>query len=156
LSAVLDFVENRPSIFIGHSMGAAVGLKLASTDQRLKALVSLAGMINVKDFFDKQFGNLSIGDLMLGREGCPLSQQLLEDAKEIETLTNLGSKINIPLLFVHGDKDELVPIQDSIDMEQASYGKTHLVTISDCDHKFEGHYDKLVEAVVPWVIKNFC
>ena len=50
----------------------------------------------------------------------------------------------------------LVPIQDSIDMEQASYGKTHLVTISDCDHKFEGHYDKLVEAVVPWVIKNFC
>ena len=154
LSSILDFIGNRPSIYIGHSMGAAVGLKLASKDQRLKGLVSLAGMINVKEFFDKQFGKLSIGDLMMDRQGCPLSKQMLEDAREIGTLTHLGHKINIPLLFVHGDKDELVPIQDSIDMAEASSGETHLVSLPGCDHKFEGYYEMLVEAVVPWVIEN--
>ena len=155
LSSVLDFIEGRPSIYIGHSMGAAVGLILASKDRRISALVSLAGMIHVKDFFDKQFGKLSIGDLMLDREGCPLSQPLLDDTKQIDTVLNFVEGIKVPLLFVHGDKDALVPIKDSIDMVEASKGETRLVTLPGCNHTFEGFYTMLVEAVVPWVNEFF-
>ena len=44
--------------------------------------------------------------------------------------------------------------KDSIDMAEASGTETHLVSLSGCDHKFEGYYEMLVEAVVPWVIEN--
>ena len=50
LGSVLDELGNVRIGYIGHSMGGAVGVLRASHDPRIKFLVSLAGMVNTKDF----------------------------------------------------------------------------------------------------------
>ena len=77
LTAVIDFVENlgKKVIYAGHSMGGAVGVSVASQDDRILGLVSLAGMVNTKKFAETEFGEVTPDEgLMWDDEDCPLSQ----------------------------------------------------------------------------------
>ena len=56
LGAVLDAVGERPISYIGHSMGGAVGVLRASTDERIQVLISLAGMVHTEAFAQREFG----------------------------------------------------------------------------------------------------
>src|SRR5688572_12986102 len=44
LGSVIDAIAERQICYVGHSMGGAVGVLRAAQDQRIRALVSLAGM----------------------------------------------------------------------------------------------------------------
>ena len=84
LGSVIDAFNGRAIGYVGHSMGGAVGALRASTDARIKAMVSLAGMVQISEFMDTHFGALvPDADNMLDREGCPLTSAFLADAHEI-------------------------------------------------------------------------
>jgi len=137
---------------VGHSMGAAVALLRASSDARVRALVSLAGMVHVQRFMQRHFGTLVPGrDLMLGREGCVFGQALADDAAYVGTLTRLAAKLQIPWLLVHGEADEMVPIADSVDARAAALDRPELVRLPGVDHRFTGASAALAAAVVPWL-----
>src|SRR5262249_55425318 len=124
LGCVLDALAGRRVAYVGHSMGAAVGVLRAAEDPRIEALVSLARMVHVDAFMKRHFGGLVAGrDLMLGKPGCVLSQALLDDAARIGSVLDAAGRIAVPWLLVHGDQDELVPLQDSRDALAASGGR---------------------------------
>ncbi len=153
LGCVLDAFPEYAPIYIGHSMGGAVGVLRAARDARLKALVSLAGMVHVQAFMERVFGHLRPErDLMLEREGCPLTQRFLDDARGIGSLVETGAALRLPFLLVHGSADELVPIEDSRDVH-AGNGTTELVELAGVDHRFTDHIEDMVEAVTGWVAK---
>jgi hypothetical protein len=52
---------------------------------------------------------------------------------------------------VHGDADELVPLQDSLDARAAAGGDPELVVLAGVDHRFAGAIPAMVAAVVGWV-----
>ena len=84
LGSVLDALEGRAVAYAGHSMGGAVGVLRAARDERIRALVSLAGMVHVAEFMRRMFGHLSPGaDVMLEKPHCPLTQPFLDDAAHI-------------------------------------------------------------------------
>ncbi|NRA25809.1 MAG: alpha/beta fold hydrolase [Opitutales bacterium] len=59
--------------YIGHSMGAAVGVLATANDARIQLLVSLAGMVDTKKFALTEFGELEPGkDCMWDERDCPL------------------------------------------------------------------------------------
>ena len=59
LSSVIDQVGTSKKIaYIGHSMGGAVGALTAARDERIKVLVSLAGMVNTAAFVEREFGDV--------------------------------------------------------------------------------------------------
>ncbi|HCK11059.1 MAG TPA: alpha/beta hydrolase, partial [Candidatus Latescibacteria bacterium] len=56
LCCVINQLDDWNIIYIGHSMGGAVGVLSASKDTRIQALVSLAGMVHTEAFVKREFG----------------------------------------------------------------------------------------------------
>ncbi len=155
LGAVLDAIEaaGKTAYYAGHSMGGAVGVLRASSDDRIKALVSLAGMVDTKKFAETEFGEVTPGEgNMWDDEDCPLSQAYMDDLTGIGTLVEKGGEIGVPWLLVHGTEDDVVLIQDTHDIfEKANEPKRKLV-IDGCDHVFSepNHLAAMVDGVVGW------
>lgn len=155
LGAVLDALQQwgaQRFLYAGHSMGGAVGVIRASTDARIERLVSLAGMFHVEAFMARTFGHLVPGEgLMLDKPGCVWNHTLAEDAKHLGSLHAHAAAITVPWLLVHGDADELVPLQDSLDAQAAAGGRPELVTLPGIDHRFTGAVPAMCDAVIAWL-----
>jgi pimeloyl-ACP methyl ester carboxylesterase len=150
LGSVLDALGGRRIAYAGHSMGGAVGVLRAARDARIRALVSLAGMVHVAAFMRRLFGHLQPGrDVMLDKPGCPLTQGFLDDAARIGTVLEPGQRIAAPFLLVHGTADELVPVGDSRAMRAASGAE--LIELDGVDHRFTGHEAEMAARVVDWL-----
>jgi alpha/beta superfamily hydrolase len=155
LGAVLDALTAagvRRIGYAGHSMGGAVGVLRAAGDDRIACLVSLAGMVHVHAFMQRCFGHLAYGDPMSGRPECPWSRTLDEEARRIGSVLPQAARIRVPWLLVHGDADDLVPLQDSLDARAAAGNRPDLVVLPGVDHRFTGAIPAMVDAVVPWVV----
>ena len=59
--------------YAGHSMGGAVGVLAAASDERIGNLISLAGMVNTQAFYDREFGEETPDEGCMWEEAdCPL------------------------------------------------------------------------------------
>ena len=138
LSAVLDALEARgagPLAYVGHSMGALVGVLTAGRgEERLGALVSLAGMVHARAFADVHLAHLGTGGAIVGKADKPLGDTLLADLTSIDTVLPLAPRVAVPWLLVHGDDDEIVPVQDSVDAAGAAGEGAELVVLEGHDH----------------------
>lgn len=137
--------------YAGHSMGGAIGVLRAAIDPRIRALVSLAGMLHVQRFMQRQFGALSPGEPMLGKPECRWSAALRDDAVRIGSLTAQAARITVPWLLVHGTADELVPFSDSVEAKAAAGGRPDLVSLEGVDHRFTGAIPAMVAPTESWL-----
>lgn len=64
---------------------------------------------------------------MLDKPGCPWNRALAADAARLGALTAEATAVRVSWLLVHGDADELVPLQDSEDARVAAGGRPDLV-----------------------------
>lgn len=157
LGAVLDALPGRAVAYAGHSMGGAVGVMRARRDPRIRLLVSLAAIVHTRAFAARAFGGLTPGEgLMFGKPGCVLSQAYLDDMWRIDSVVRCAEEIAVPWLFVHGTRDELVPIQDTHDAHARARAPTELVVLEHADHVFEpGLTPRMVAAVTRWCRAQF-
>ena len=157
LGAVIEAVKDREICYIGHSMGGAVGVLRAAKDARIKALVSLAGMVHTKAFAEREFGMVKPGEgFMWDDTNCPLSQTYMEDMARIGSVVEQGTKISVPWLLVHGTEDDVVPLQDSVDIFDKAKEPKQLVKLPGANHVFSGeHTAPMIEEVVKWVKARF-
>ena len=153
LGAVLDALDGWNVGYAGHSMGGAVGVLRAAADTRVRALCSLAGMVQVHGFMQSVFGDLAPGEPMLGREHCPLSSALIEDARGLDNVLEAARAVQVPWLLVHGSADELVPYSDS-QQALAENERAELIPLPGADHRFSAQHDALIAAVVPWFARQ--
>lgn len=154
LGAVPDWVR---VAYIGHSMGAAVGVATAAKDLRIRMLVSLAGMVRTSDFYEREFGSLSPGvDCMWEESEHPLSAAFAEDMKSIGDLVATAATVTQPWLLIHGSADDLVPVQDSRDAHAAAVSQKKLVEFSGAGHAFDEHwYPQIIDVVDQWLSSHF-
>jgi hypothetical protein len=152
LGAVLDALPGRPLAYAGHSMGGAVGVLRAVRDPRIRGLVSLAAMVHTGAFARRTFGALTPGrDLMLDKPGCVLPQAYLDDLSGIDSVVEQAARVSVPWLFVHGARDELVPLSDTHDAFARANTTKELVVLEQADHVFEpGCTARMVQAVTRW------
>ncbi len=156
LGSVLDVLTDRKICYVGHSMGGAVGVLRAASDERIEALVSLAGMVYTKEFADREFGDVTPDEgFMWDEPDCPLSQLYMDDMATINNVAKQASKFAVPWLLVHGSEDDIVPIQDSIDILQFANEPTEILELTGADHVFSGESTEImVENVVSWINKR--
>jgi pimeloyl-ACP methyl ester carboxylesterase len=156
LASVLDALGDRTMAYAGHSMGGAVGVLAARRDTRIRALVSLAAIVHTRAFVARAFGHLEPGTgLMFDKPGCVLSQAYLDDLQIIDSVVAHAGEITVPWLFVHGTRDELVPIADTHAAHARTRAPKRLVVLNDADHVFEpGLTPRMVEAVVVFCRAN--
>ena len=152
LGAVLDALEGYRVAYVGHSMGGAVGVLRASRDPRIGLLVSLAGMVHTQAFAEREFGDVEPGvGCMWEDEDCPLSQQYVDDMAQIDSVVELGAKVTVPWLLVHGSEDDVVPPEDSSDIIARASDGAERVVIDGSNHVFSEHADQMVQIVVEWM-----
>lgn len=157
LGSVLDAYAGWQLGYIGHSMGGAVGVLRASQDERIRLLVSLAGMVRTAAFAQREFGTVKPGSgFMWDDEKCPLSQAYMDDLAQIGTVLDAAPKIKVPWLLVHGTEDDVVPIQDSKDILIRAGSDVKFVPLQGANHVFAGeHTAPMVRTVVDWVKARF-
>lgn len=152
LGAVLDAVQDRRLSYVGHSMGAAVGVLRASRDARIRRLVSLGGMVEVQDFAERKFGELTPDrDLMWEKPDCPLSSGFLEDMASIGSVAEPAALIRVPWLLVHGSADMVVPPRDS-ELARDRAPDAEMLRLEGADHVFSGDAaPAMARAVASWL-----
>ena len=153
LGSIIDVLNDYKVCYVGHSMGGAVGVLRAATDERIEVLVSLAGMVHTKAFAEREFGDITPDEgFMWDEPDCPLSQVYMDDMATINSVAKQASKFGGPWLLVHGSEDDIVPIQDSIDVLQFANEPTELLDLPGADHVFSDDSTAImVEKVVAWI-----
>jgi pimeloyl-ACP methyl ester carboxylesterase len=155
LQSVFDAL--RPDLriaYCGHSMGGATGVLTAARDERMRVLITLAGMVRTREFLKREFGGITPGHgCMWDEPGCPLSQSFADDLDGLVDTLDAAAAVEIPWLLVHGTADDVVPISDSIAaLEAAGDIPKQLLTIEDGTHSFDaGSYERIVTAIDAWL-----
>jgi len=125
--AALDWLDNElhlPLIFAGFSFGAAVGLKAACADSRVKAAISVGTPV-VPVAADTELPRIYTFDF-------------LHDCAK-------------PQLFVSGARDQFGPRTKLEALVRSLPEPKKLVVIEGADHFFEGRLRELREAIETWV-----
>ena len=156
LKAIVNAAEDagyHKICYVGHSMGAAVGVLSAVKDERIELLVSLAGMVHTKRFCEEEFGDQTPGNgLMWEEEDCPLSVEFVEDMNKIDSVLSKTEKIEVPWLIVHGDADDVVPVEEGREIFAKAYEPKHYLEIEGCNHVFaDAGLKPMTNAVVEWL-----
>ena len=157
LKSVLATVPQEKRVaYIGHSMGAAVGVLTAATALSIHALVSLAGMVHTEGFLKREFGDVEPGNgCMWDEEGCPLSVEFAEDMKRIGNTLEAASGVMQPWLLIHGTADDVVPLRDSKDAFAAARCSKELLEIPGAGHVFgDESYAEIVSAIDAFLSKS--
>jgi pimeloyl-ACP methyl ester carboxylesterase len=158
LQAVLDAVPDMVQVaYVGHSMGGAVGVLTAARDLRIRVLVSLAGMTHTADFVQREFGDVTPGaGFMWNDENFPLSQTFVDDLRHIGGTLSAAEAVTQPWLLIHGEDDDVIPLQDSRDAFEAADTEKRLLELPANGHLFEpASYPELVTAVDDWLAGAF-
>ncbi len=137
-------------IYIGHSMGAAVGALVVAEDKLgdIVAMVSLAGMVNTQVFCETEFGNQVPDDsYMWDDANYPLTQTFVDDLTQIRTVLPAVEQVEIPWLMIHGSEDDVVLPVDSEQLYQQLKGAKKHVVIEDADHSFSEHHPQVIAAI---------
>ena len=153
LGAALDAIKDREICYAGHSMGGAVGALRAAKDPRIKALISLAGMVHTKAFAEREFGMVKPGEgFMWDDTNCPLSQRYMDDMAAVGSVIDCAPKIHVPWLLLHGTEDDVVPVQESREIFARANQPKELMELKGANHVFAGeHTAPMISHVVNWV-----
>ncbi|WP_370390218.1 alpha/beta hydrolase family protein [uncultured Winogradskyella sp.] len=139
------YVDINNIILIGHSRGGGIVLLKAKEDDRVKKVVTLAGVSD----FESRFG--SPKDIELWRERgvkyvingrtkqkMPHYYQFYEDFLAYRNQLNIrgaAEHIKIPHLIIHGDKDTSVNVEEALNLHKWN-PKSQLEIIPNADHVF--------------------
>ncbi len=125
----LDWLEREftlPVIFAGFSFGAAVGLRTAYSDDRVRALIAL------------------------GLPAVPLADRIEDRVYDFEFLRECLK----PKLFVSGSRDQFGPRGKLEALVNTFADPKKLVRIEAGDHFFEGRLKEMRLAIEDWVRKT--
>lgn len=154
LRSVLSAVPEGIKIaYAGHSMGGAVGVLAAAVDERIRVLVSLAGMTYTADFVRREFSDvLPDHGCMWDEEDCPLSQIFVNDLTGIGNTLSAASHVIQPWLLIHGREDDIVPISDGKDAFASATCVKEQLEIPGAGHSFSLEtFPMIIDAMDRWL-----
>jgi len=167
IKAAIDFLAKnyqfQKLILIGHSTGAIDASLYAYTDQRISKLILLGAESDTKhsahyDFTDQQVHDFwKKGHITYHAPERWYHRKKLKKAFYDEFFTldipKAIRKYKRPLLIIHGEKDEAVPLSDAKELYQIANKPKKLVIIKDSDHRFSKarHFLKVAKE-----IRKFC
>jgi alpha/beta superfamily hydrolase len=120
----LDTEFHLPIVFAGFSFGAAVGLRAAAPDARVKALIGV------------------------GTPVAPVAAD--KEEPRVYTFEFLHECVK-PKLFVSGARDQFGPRENLEELVASVPEPKKLVVIEGADHFFEGRLREMREAIESWV-----
>ena len=157
--------KSKNLIFVGSSMGSWIALNLFSYfKKKLKAFIGIASAPEfLEELMWKKF-NRKIKKIIMtkkiyhldhGEYSYPLTKQLILDGRKNKILNN-KINLNIPIVLLHGKKDEIVPLKVSRNiLKICRKSKKKLIKIKNGDHSLSRKSDlKILCSELKNLIKN--
>jgi uncharacterized protein len=144
--------------FAGHSMGAAVSVLAGARLSGIQAICAIAGRLIGMDpsrifSLDQRRQYQETGRLEFVSRGrhLALDSRFLDDMLSHDMLAAVAS-LSIPLLIVHGSRDEIVPVDQAVKAQSINPGHSELVIIPGADHFFSQaeHRDFAARKIAEW------
>jgi esterase/lipase len=163
----ITFLSELPEVYdktvgvIGLSMGGRVAAILASKDNRVKfAVLYSAALTPLKPKFWQGFSSETVGKLEKG-EAIQLNGGWYIKKPFFDTLDEtvpheVMSRIKVPILIVHGDSDQTVPLEGAtkgFEIVKDLNTKNELYIVKGGDHVFSTreHTQEVIEKTVGWL-----
>ena len=161
IESAVSFVSSHGVRWIGlagHSMGAMVALLAASQMDIIKGVCTLAAKasaLHSSHFLSqgqiqelKRTGRVNF--ISRGRN-LELTEDFFADAAKYD-LSSIMPSLSQPLMVVHGNRDEIIPVENAYQLHQYRKVNTELVIIPGADHMFSQDEDRqeVVHRVARW------
>jgi len=133
LEHALAWLEKQPSVdparlaALGHSVGAGAALLAASRSDKLAAVISVAAFSHPENMMRRFLASRRIPHNPLGRYILRHVEKTIgyrfDDIAPMHTI----SSVKCPVLLVHGEEDETVPVEEAFAIRDA--GKAEKITL---------------------------
>lgn len=145
LKAAIDYLYNLDVVnwssisLLGSSGGAAVSVFVAANDNRISSVITLACPASFRFLQDKQSEPFidrlrSIGAIR--DKDFPPSIDSWREGFEVITPVRWIDKISPrPLLLIHGEKDEVVPVEQAFKLYKQAKDPKEITIIADAGHR---------------------
>lgn len=162
LGAAYAFVQNRDPgkiAILGSSMGGSVALLFAAEEPAVAALVTVAAPVHPEQFprrilTPKQIDQWRNQGFTL-YHGQRLNVSLLHDLEKINVCEAV-KRITCPVLIVHGDADELVPVKEAHELHGCLNHLKHLLVLRGGDHRLSNPaiMQRAIAEALDWLTKH--
>lgn len=158
----LDFVDKTKIGLAGHSLGGLTAIVTATTDKRIKSLVTIAAPAKAEwqNLFDEnaikkwvQEGSLDYQSYKRGH--IKLHHSFIEDLQEYDG-TKIIKNVKVPVRIIHGGDDKIVPVKNAQSLFENANNPKDLKIIENADHMFlkEEYLNDMVGNSIEWFEKN--
>ena len=132
LRRVIDTVQHKPIVVIGHSLGAAVALQTAAVDDRIAAVVA------AETFSDLRTVAIERAPFVFTAATIERAFALVESTANFNvdaaSPVRAAPLIHVPVFLVHGSDDEATPPAHSQRVYDALRGPKQLVFVKGARH----------------------
>jgi dipeptidyl aminopeptidase/acylaminoacyl peptidase len=154
----LQYEPRKIGIF-GSSMGGTVAVLFAAQEKNVAALATIAAPVHPEKFSAKILtpeearqwrtrGYIVYHDKRL-------NVSLLDDMARLD-VPKAARKISCPVLVIHGDKDDTVPVAEGRELFAALAGPKRLCIIEGSDHRLTepAHLQKALAESIGWLTQH--
>lgn len=128
-----------PSLLIGHSLGGAAMMTVASQFNSVKALATIASPSSTKHLADflsstnPEIIDSGAGEVEIGGRTYQLKKQLIDNLREQDLPKSL-QQLTIPHLIFHPLEDTTLPYWHAEKMLELTGGPKSMITLDQSDH----------------------
>jgi dipeptidyl aminopeptidase/acylaminoacyl peptidase len=161
LQAVLDYlcgldnINKSQLLLVGFSAGAAVSIYTASRDNRVSGVAACACPAEITPFNHDNNWQLLIDHFRqigtIRDDGFPPSvDEWIEGCQQISPIKHVAGISPRPVLFVHGRRDETVPVSQAERLYEAAGFPKKLVIIEGAGHRLRKD-ERVIETILAWL-----
>jgi dipeptidyl aminopeptidase/acylaminoacyl peptidase len=152
---VVKYRPEKIGVF-GSSMGGTVALLFAAQEESVATVVTLAAPVHPERFTERlstpeqtQQWRTQGYTLYHGRR---IDVSLLNDLERLDVM-NAARKITCPVLVIHGDKDDTVPVEEAHELYAALQGPKKLCILPGSNHRLTNpeHLQKALAESIEWL-----
>jgi putative redox protein len=161
MQTAADMIASHGAMWIGmagHSMGGLISFLTAAQDENVKAVCTVGSRISgmkVTGFLSRTQREIleKTGEVTFTSRGrfLKITDEFFTDADRFD-LPQILQSFDKPLLMVHGDQDEIIPVREAYKAREMSNGGAQLEVIAGADHMFSRKEDRqaVSQLVVDW------
>lgn len=145
-----------PVITMGRSFGGTTVVAHGAQDPRVFAVCTWAAPVRLEELFSSIIVDDpgESGELVSisGDDGLIyLNKNFFRDLKQHDVRTYARQLSPRPLLIIHGNMDNVVPLEDGEILYRAAGEPKKMVIINGADHQFSRHHEEVWDTVCTWL-----
>ena len=162
LETAFSFIRDRHTGkigILGSSMGGTVALLFAAQNPEVAAVVTVAAPVHPERFASRL---LTPEEIQQWRNrghtfyhGQRINVSLLDDLEQIN-VPEAAKKISCPVLILHGDRDDVVPVEEAHELHECINGEKKLSILNGADHRLSDaqHMNRALSEAMEWLCEH--